>query len=161
MNPDRTSAPNFHSDNLSDLFSDVLNTSTTLRRSARLANRPSVTPAPRTTNTPTIHTPAPSVRPTMEALNTLFSGMQEQLTSANCRVPKLNERNYVRWRRDMELYLKDANLWETVTTAPPADPPLNGPARILGLLLPFISAVNNHNKILLRTWIPLNWLGTS
>ena len=119
MNPDSTSAHNFHS----TFFFELLDPSTTLRRSARLANCPPQTPLAISR----IRTPA---RPTtthtlvqMEALTTLVSGMQEQLTSANCRVPKLDERNYVRWRRDMELYLKDGNLWETVTSDPPAGPP--------------------------------------
>jgi len=46
-------------------------------------------------------------------------GMQEQMSLANCRVPKLNEHNYVRWKRDMSIYLKTSNLWDTVISAPP------------------------------------------
>ena len=55
----------------------------------------------------------------MEALAALFMGMQEQISSANCRVPKLNEHNYIRWKRDMSIYLKASNLWDTVIAAPP------------------------------------------
>ena len=55
----------------------------------------------------------------MEALAALFLSMQEQISSANCKVPKINERNYVRWKRDMTIYLKASNLWDVVTSDPP------------------------------------------
>lgn len=55
----------------------------------------------------------------MEALTQLFTSMQEQLSTANCRVAKLGDNNYTRWKRDMTVYLQDVNLWEVVTQPPP------------------------------------------
>ena len=102
----------------------------TLRRSTRINNKlntaspapPTVPSTPLRRRTPAHPAfPRPIPHSAMEALTTLFTGMQEQLSSANCRVPKLNERNYVHWKRDMELYRKESNLWDTVTAAVPAD----------------------------------------
>ena len=90
--------------------------------------------APTTRSTTSRNTPAPpppappsappfvpnmaALVPNMDALTALFTSMQEQLSTANCRVAKLGDNNYTRWKRDMTVYLQDVNLWEVVTQPP-------------------------------------------
>ena len=57
----------------------------------------------------------------MEALTSLFTSMKEQMSTANCKVDKLTDKNYFRWKRDMTLYLQDTDLWDTVENPVPND----------------------------------------
>lgn len=57
----------------------------------------------------------------MEAnLRSLFTDLQETLNTPACRVVKLTGKNYPKWKRDMTLYLRSADLWTTVVTDVPA-----------------------------------------
>ena len=67
-------------------------------------------------------TRATPVPPNMEALTSLFTSMQEQLSTANCRVAKLTENNYTRWKRDMTVYFQDVGLSDIIAAPPPENP---------------------------------------
>ena len=48
--------------------------------------------------------PPPAAMAAMGPFQSLFESMHGQLTSANCKVTKLNGKNYPKWKRDMTLY---------------------------------------------------------
>lgn len=52
------------------------------------------------------------------AMRTILEELQEAMSMPTCQVAKLNGKNYVKWKRDMTLYLKSANMWDWVTTLP-------------------------------------------
>ena len=61
----------------------------------------------------------PSVN--MDDLRTLLQGLQGSAVPSTS-LTKLSNANYVHWKREMTMYLKDAGLWDVVTTRPGADP---------------------------------------
>lgn len=96
-----------------------------IRRSARLATLANSAPVRAPVRTPGPSRPRSRQRELeMEALTTLFTNIQDQLGSATSKIQRLNEHNYVTWKRDMTLSLQDAGLWDVVTTPPAHVPPV-------------------------------------
>lgn len=61
-------------------------------------------------------TKSPSPDPDMEAqFRTLLQDLQESMSTPTCNAIKLNGKNFHKWKRDMTLYLRSANLWAVVT----------------------------------------------
>ena len=45
---------------------------------------------------------------------TALNEWQAQMTPATCKVTKLNDKNYTRWKKEMMMHLKAVNLWSVV-----------------------------------------------
>ena len=57
----------------------------------------------------------------MDDLRTLLQSLQGSAVPSTS-ITKLSNTNYVHWKREMTMYLKDAGLWDVVSTRPEADP---------------------------------------